>query len=87
MTIDTETFETEAGRVTEELARRGVEPGRRVTVIVDPQDWLLPGRRESRAAVIAAGLTDEDIDRIIDDARDEVWREQQACASSSTPTS
>jgi hypothetical protein len=30
---------------------------------------LIPGRRETR--VVAAGLTDEDIDRLIDDARTE----------------
>jgi hypothetical protein len=33
---------------------------------------LFPGRRESRRLVIAAGLTDEDIDRLIEQAREEV---------------
>jgi hypothetical protein len=32
---------------------------------------LIPGRREARARVVAAGLSDEDIDRLIDEARAE----------------
>jgi hypothetical protein len=32
-------------------------------------DQLIPGRRVSRALVIAAGLTDEDIDRLIKQAQ------------------
>jgi ribosomal protein L12E/L44/L45/RPP1/RPP2 len=30
---------------------------------------LIPGRRESRARVVAAGLSDDDIDRLIKDAQ------------------
>jgi len=33
---------------------------------------LLPGRRESRARVVAAGLTDADIDQLIKDAQRDV---------------
>jgi hypothetical protein len=33
---------------------------------------LIPGRREARARVIAAGLTDDDIDKLIEQARQEV---------------
>jgi hypothetical protein len=35
-------------------------------------DELIPGRRASRARVIAAGLTDDDIDRLIKQAQKEV---------------
>ena len=41
-----------------------------MTVTIQP-DQLIPGRREARLRVIAAGLTDDDIDRRIDDARTE----------------
>ena len=50
--------------------RRGLDPGDRVTITIEP-DELIPGRREARACVVAAGLTDEDIDRLIDEARTE----------------
>jgi hypothetical protein len=63
-------IETTVGEVTAELARRGLDPNDRVTVTIQP-DELIPGRREARARVIAAGLTDDDIDRLIDDARNE----------------
>jgi hypothetical protein len=35
-------------------------------------DQLIPGRRASRARVIAAGLTDDDIDRLIKQEQQEV---------------
>jgi len=41
-----------------------------VTVTIQPNE-LIPGRREARIRVIAAGLTDDDIDRLIDEARTE----------------
>jgi len=43
-----------------------------VTVMIEPDDWLTKSRQESRRLVIAAGLSDEDIDRLIDQARAEV---------------
>ena len=43
----------------------------RVTIMIEP-DELIPGRRASRARVIAAGLTDDDIDRLIKQAQNEV---------------
>ncbi|MGH6677907.1 MAG: hypothetical protein ACREDL_02960, partial [Bradyrhizobium sp.] len=52
------------------LKRQGVSPDERVTVTIEPE--LMPGRRESRARVVAAGLTDEDIDRLIKQAQKEV---------------
>jgi hypothetical protein len=43
-----------------------------ITVMIAPNDWLTKARRESRRLMIAAGLSDEDIDRLIDEARTEV---------------
>jgi hypothetical protein len=42
-----------------------------VTITIEP-DELIPGRRASRARVIAAGLTDDDINRLIKQAQKEV---------------
>jgi hypothetical protein len=58
-------------RVAAELVRRGLDPHDRVTITIEP-DELIPGRREARARVIAAGLTDQDIDRMIKQAQQEV---------------
>jgi hypothetical protein len=49
---------------TAELSRRGLDPDDRITITIEP-DELIPGRRASRPRVIAAGLTDDDIDRLI----------------------
>lgn len=65
-----EVIETTVDKVAAELVRRGLDPHDRVTITIEP-DELIPGRREARARVIAAGLTDEDIDRLIDEARTE----------------
>ncbi len=65
-----EVIETTVSEVAAELLRRGLDPSDRVTVTIVP-DELIPGRREARARVIAAGLTDEDIDRLISEARSE----------------
>ena len=67
-------IETTVGKLTEaaaELARRGLDPSDRVTITIEP-DELIPGRRACRARVIAAGLTDDDIDRLIKEAQKEV---------------
>jgi hypothetical protein len=66
-----EVIETTVGMVGTELARRGLDPDDRVTIMIEP-DELIPGRRASRARVIAAGLTDDDIDRLIKQAQREV---------------
>lgn len=63
-------IEVAAREVAEELKRQGISPDERVTLTIEPE--LFPGRRESRRLVIAAGLTDEDIDRLIEQAREEV---------------
>jgi hypothetical protein len=63
-------IETTVSEVAAELTRCGLDPQDRVTVTIQP-DELIPGRREARLRVIAAGLTDDDIDRLIDEARTE----------------
>jgi len=65
-----ETIELTAGEVAAELKRRGISSDEKVTLTIEPE--LFPGRRESRMLVIAAGLSDDDIDRLIDQAREEV---------------
>jgi hypothetical protein len=67
-----EVFETTAGQVADVLKRLGVPKERKVTVMIEPDDWLTKARHESRRLVIAAGLSDEDIDRLIEEARTEV---------------
>ena len=43
-----------------------------VTVMIEPDDWLTKARQASRRLVIAAGLSDDDIDRLIKGAQKEV---------------
>ena len=66
----TEVIETTVAEIAAELARRGLDPQDRVTVTIQT-DQLRPGRREARLRVVAAGLSDDDIDRLIDEARTE----------------
>jgi hypothetical protein len=70
MSSQSEVIETTVSKVAAELVRRGLDPDDRVTITIEP-DELIPGRREARARVVAAGLTDEDIDRLINEAREE----------------
>jgi hypothetical protein len=71
MSSQPEVIETTVSKVAAELARRGLDPDDRVTITIEP-DELIPGRRAARARVIAAGLTDDDIDRLIKQAQKEV---------------
>jgi hypothetical protein len=71
MSSRAEVIETTVSKIAAELARRGLDPDDRVTVTIEPGE-LIPGRRASRARVIAAGLTDDDIDRLIKQAQKEV---------------
>lgn len=75
MTTQPEFIESTAGKVAEELARRGVPPGQRVTITIEPDepdDWIAKARKFARPKVIAEGWTDADIDRIIDEEREAV---------------
>ena len=65
-------IEIAAGEISAELKRRGIGSDERVTLTIEPEQELIPGRRESRARVVAAGLTDEDIDRLVKKAQIEV---------------
>jgi hypothetical protein len=67
-----EVFETTAGQITDVLERLGVPKERMVTVMIEPDDWLTKARQESRRLVIAAGLSDDDIDQLIKRAQEEV---------------
>jgi hypothetical protein len=66
---DVEIIESTAGQVAEELTRRGIDPARLVTIMVEPEDWLTKGRRDSRPRIEAAGLSDSAIDSLIKEAR------------------
>jgi hypothetical protein len=72
MTSSAEIIEVTAGEIADELKRRGISSDERVTLTIEPERELIPGRRESRARVVAAGLTDDDIDRLIKQAQNEV---------------
>jgi len=75
MTTRPEFIESTAEKVAEELVRRGVRPGQRVTIAIEPDepnDWIAKARTFARAKVIAEGWTDADIDRIIDEEREAV---------------
>jgi hypothetical protein len=67
-----EVVETTAGQITGVLERLGVSKERMVTVMIEPDDWLTKARQGSRRLVIAAGLSDDDIDRLIKQAQEEV---------------
>ena len=67
-----EFIESTAGQVAAELARRGVAPEQRVTIMIEPSepdDWLSKARKFARAKVEAEGWSDADIDRIIKEER------------------
>jgi hypothetical protein len=72
MSSQREVIETTASNVAAELARRGIGPDDRVTITIEPDQELIPGRRQSRALVIIAGLTADDIVRLIQQAQREV---------------
>jgi hypothetical protein len=65
-------IESTAGQVAAELVRRGIAPHQHVTILVEPDDWLAEARRFSRAKVIEAGWSDDDIDQLIKQAQQEV---------------
>lgn len=70
-----EFIESTAGKVAEELARRGVPADRRVTITIEPEepdDWIAEARRLARRKVVAEGWSDADIDRLIEEEREAV---------------
>jgi hypothetical protein len=50
-----EVIKTIVGKIGAELARRGLDADDRITITIET-DELIPGRREARARVVAAGL-------------------------------
>jgi hypothetical protein len=75
-----EVIEITVGEVAAELVRRSLDRHDRVVIAIEP-DGLIPGRREARPRVTAAGLTDADIDRLIRQAQHEVepWHDPISC--------
>jgi hypothetical protein len=71
VTVERQVIEIPVGQLSAELHRRGLNDDEHVRVTIEPEQELFPGRRESRKLVIAAGLTDQDIDRLIEQAREE----------------
>jgi hypothetical protein len=65
-------IEVTAGEIADALRREGIGSDERVTLTIEPGEELIPGRRASRARVVAAGLTDDDIDRLIKQAQRDV---------------
>jgi hypothetical protein len=65
-------IEVTAGEIADELKRRGISSDERVTLTIEAERELIPGRRASRTRVVAAGLTDDDIDRLIKQAQREI---------------
>ena len=72
MTPAPQVIEVTAGEIATELKRRGISSDERLTLTIEPQREPIPGRREARARVVAAGLTDADIDRLVKQAQQEV---------------
>jgi len=68
-----QTIETTAGEATAELRRRGINADNRITIVVDSAaDIFIAVRAEARARVLAAGLSDDDIDALLKQARAEI---------------
>jgi len=65
-------IETTAGEIAAELARLGIAPDQHVTVAIQSDDWLAEVRAFTRSRVVAEGWSDSDIDRIIEEERDQV---------------
>ncbi len=72
MTTEPQFIESTAGKVAEELVRRGIAPNQRVMITIEPDDWLAEVRRFTRPRITAEGWTDADIDRIIEEEREAV---------------
>jgi hypothetical protein len=71
-------IETTVERAAAEFQRRGLGPKDRITVMMGPErDLLARARSEARALVAADGLTDADIDALIEEARADVARQRE----------
>ena len=72
MATTRETIEVTAGELAAELKRRGIGSDEKVTLTIEAENEIFPGRRASRARVVAAGYSDEEIDRLIKQAQKDV---------------
>lgn len=70
--MNTHVPEVTAGEIAEKLGHIGIGADELVRLVIEPDHEITPGRRASRAEVVAAGLTDSDIDRLIKQAQHEV---------------
>jgi hypothetical protein len=67
-----EVIQVTAGDISMELLRRGIASDEGVTLTIELEHELVPGRRDSRARVVAAGFSGDDIDRLIKQAQHDV---------------
>jgi hypothetical protein len=75
-TAEFQTFETTAGEAAAELQRRGINAANPITIMVPgPAELFYSARLSARARVNAAGLSDEEIDALIERARAEIAAE------------
>ncbi|NDE91401.1 MAG: hypothetical protein EB059_09770 [Alphaproteobacteria bacterium] len=65
-------IEVKASEIADRLKHLGIGSDELVKLTIEPEKELIPGRRESRAKVVAAGLTDIAIDQIIKQAQHDV---------------
>ena len=68
-------IETTVGQIDAALAQHNIAPDQKIRVNImgtESDNWMDEIRKETRPWVIAKGWTDDDIDRIIDEAREEV---------------
>lgn len=82
-----QTLEVTAGEVADRLKRLGIGSDEIIRITIDPERELIPGRREARSRVVAAALTDDDIDRLIKRAQQEAEPKLAQSKSLSIPTS
>ncbi len=76
--MNLETIKTTAGQINAELQRRGIDASVPVTVVINPISELLWKARDSvRPAVQASGLTDDELNALIDQARAEIAAEDK----------
>lgn len=65
-------LEVTVGEIAETLRHLGIGADELVKLTIEPDREIIPGRRASRAKVVAAGLTDSAIDLLIKQAQHEV---------------
>ena len=70
--MNPQVIEVTVGEVADRLKRLGISDDEIVKITVKSDRELIPGRREARARVVAAGLTDADIDCLIKRAQADV---------------